>query len=107
VVVTAAALLARLRRGRRLASWLAPRAPQSCACGHDKDAHKHWRPGSDCGACGADLCDRFHPVDMPAVCRDAELIDAVLADDIDRALKIGPAELVGMLAALADTGRRA
>lgn len=32
-----------------------------CACGHGKDAHDHYRPGTDCGACGADTCDEFRP----------------------------------------------
>ena len=31
----------------------------SCQCGHDARAHAHWRPGSDCGACGAGGCASF------------------------------------------------
>jgi hypothetical protein len=27
-----------------------------CRCGHRRDAHKHYRPGSDCGLCA---CTRF------------------------------------------------
>jgi len=27
-----------------------------CLCGHERAAHEHWRPGSDCGACGAAAC---------------------------------------------------
>lgn len=23
-----------------------------CVCGHDEDAHEHYRAGNDCGACG-------------------------------------------------------
>jgi hypothetical protein len=30
-----------------------------CRCGHDAAAHEHFRPGSDCGTCGAARCDRF------------------------------------------------
>jgi hypothetical protein len=30
-----------------------------CRCGHDAQAHEHYRPGSDCGACGAAACARF------------------------------------------------
>jgi hypothetical protein len=30
-----------------------------CRCGHDAAAHEHFRPGSDCGACGAARCGRF------------------------------------------------
>lgn len=28
-----------------------------CACGHAKQAHEHYRRGSDCALCG---CRRFH-----------------------------------------------
>ena len=34
-------------------------APTSCRCGHAAAAHEHFRPGSDCGACGAARCGRF------------------------------------------------
>lgn len=23
-----------------------------CRCGHSRDAHEHYRPGTDCSACG-------------------------------------------------------
>jgi hypothetical protein len=36
-----------------------------CACGHGKDAHEHYRAGSDCGACGATLCEEYRPVGGP------------------------------------------
>jgi hypothetical protein len=29
---------------------------EPCVCGHARDAHQHYRPGSDCGACGARDC---------------------------------------------------
>jgi len=32
-----------------------------CRCGHEAEAHEHFRPGSDCGACGAQECRRFRP----------------------------------------------
>lgn len=32
------------------------RNPSQCRCGHVADAHEHYRPGSDCGACA---CRRF------------------------------------------------
>ncbi|HEV2376407.1 MAG TPA: hypothetical protein VGS19_30080 [Streptosporangiaceae bacterium] len=32
------------------------RRPVLCACGHDRDAHRHFRPGSDCGLC---TCSRW------------------------------------------------
>jgi len=28
-----------------------------CRCGHPKDAHEHYRSGTDCGGCS---CARFH-----------------------------------------------
>ena len=28
----------------------------TCACGHQQDAHEHYRPGSDCALCD---CPRF------------------------------------------------
>lgn len=56
----ATALLTAL--GRRRAPQPAPQRP--CACGHDADAHEHYRPGSDCGICGTgqlDGCPRYRP----------------------------------------------
>jgi hypothetical protein len=37
----------------------APQAPvvvEPCVCGHARDAHEHYRPGTDCGACGVRDC---------------------------------------------------
>lgn len=33
-----------------------------CTCGHARVAHDHYRPGHDCGACGAEGCDDFRPL---------------------------------------------
>lgn len=46
---------------------LRPRDPvvEPCACGHARAAHDHYRPGSDCGACGADDCTEFRPEGGP------------------------------------------
>jgi hypothetical protein len=30
-----------------------------CVCGHAREAHQHYRRGSDCGACGAQDCAEF------------------------------------------------
>jgi hypothetical protein len=30
-----------------------------CRCGHDAAVHEHFRPGTDCGACGVRRCPRF------------------------------------------------
>lgn len=47
----------------------APPAPETvvepCACGHPKAAHEHYRRGTDCGACGAAVCEEFRPVGGP------------------------------------------
>lgn len=32
-----------------------------CRCGHDEQAHEHYRPGSDCAACGRDRCRAYRP----------------------------------------------
>jgi hypothetical protein len=42
-----------------------PTVVKPCACGHAKDAHEHYRPGSDCGACGAAECEEYRPVGGP------------------------------------------
>jgi hypothetical protein len=39
-----------------------PTVVKPCACGHAKDAHEHYRPGTDCGVCGAASCEEFRPV---------------------------------------------
>ncbi|MBP2366334.1 hypothetical protein [Pseudonocardia parietis] len=36
-----------------------PAAVDICRCGHEKDAHEHYRPGTDCGVCGT-ACRAFH-----------------------------------------------
>ncbi|MCW0212471.1 MAG: hypothetical protein OJJ54_03860 [Pseudonocardia sp.] len=33
----------------------------TCACGHEPDAHEHYRPGSDCALCGLDACTSYRP----------------------------------------------
>lgn len=38
---------------------VAPAAVDLCRCGHEKDAHEHYRPGTDCGVCGV-TCRAFH-----------------------------------------------
>lgn len=35
-------------------------APAVCVCGCPEEAHEHYRPGSDCGACGSE-CRRYRP----------------------------------------------
>jgi hypothetical protein len=34
-----------------------------CRCGHGREAHLHYRPGTDCGACDARDCAGFRPID--------------------------------------------
>jgi len=33
-----------------------------CRCGHPRDAHEHYRAGSECAVCGAAVCARFRRV---------------------------------------------
>jgi hypothetical protein len=43
-----------------------PQAPAPaglCVCGHQAEAHEHYRPGDDCGACGAAVCGHYTPAD--------------------------------------------
>lgn len=42
-----------------------PVVVEPCACGHAREAHEHYRRGSDCGACGAQVCGRFRPEGGP------------------------------------------
>jgi hypothetical protein len=32
-----------------------------CVCGHGAQAHEHYRPGTDCGACGRRACGEYRP----------------------------------------------
>jgi hypothetical protein len=32
---------------------------EPCVCGHAREAHEHYRRGTDCGACGAQECGSF------------------------------------------------
>ena len=34
---------------------------EPCLCGHDRASHEHYRPGWDCGVCGAVACCDFRP----------------------------------------------
>jgi hypothetical protein len=47
-----------------------------CRCGHLADAHEHFRPGNDCGAC---RCRRFDGVSRRDVSPSAELATLLLA----------------------------
>lgn len=33
----------------------------TCVCGHEAAAHRHYRPGTDCGLCGCDRLLRARP----------------------------------------------
>ncbi|GAA4673222.1 hypothetical protein GCM10023215_00800 [Pseudonocardia yuanmonensis] len=41
----------------------APAPAGTCVCGHAAEAHEHYRPGDDCGACGAAVCGHYTPAD--------------------------------------------
>jgi hypothetical protein len=30
-----------------------------CECGHERDAHEHYRRGLECSLCGAEVCTEF------------------------------------------------
>lgn len=46
--------------GRSVAAPHLPRpAVRLCRCGHEEDAHEHFRDGNDCGACGPVRCRTF------------------------------------------------
>jgi hypothetical protein len=30
-----------------------------CTCGHGPETHEHYRPGTDCGVCGATACSAY------------------------------------------------
>jgi hypothetical protein len=34
-------------------------ASYDCDCGHEPDTHEHYRPGTDCGACGPQECPSY------------------------------------------------
>ena len=36
-----------------------PTVVEPCACGHAREAHEHYRPGTDCGVCGATACSSY------------------------------------------------
>jgi hypothetical protein len=42
-----------------------------CECGHPAEMHEHYRPGTDCGACGSQVCPRFRPAAEGASSGDA------------------------------------
>jgi hypothetical protein len=37
----------------------APPVVDPCVCRHAREAHEHWRRGSDCGVCGPRRCARY------------------------------------------------
>ena len=78
---------------------------RTCRCGHPRPVHEHFRPGSDCGACGPAVCPRYRP-DRRArdveTLRTDQIIEAVQAGDIEHALMLAPAATVALLVALRD-----
>jgi hypothetical protein len=40
-----------------------------CRCGHPRNAHEHYRGGTDCGPCGPAVCPRFHRIQWAAFMR--------------------------------------
>lgn len=45
----------------------APQSPSdSCACGHPREAHEHYRRGTECSICDIRDCSSFTAVSVPA-----------------------------------------
>jgi len=38
---------------------MAHQPDRRCVCGHPREAHEHYRAGSDCALCGRSGCGRF------------------------------------------------
>jgi hypothetical protein len=38
---------------------MAGRSVELCVCGHERDAHEHYRRGTDCAVCGNGDCPRY------------------------------------------------
>lgn len=38
-----------------------------CGCGHSRNAHEHYRAGSDCALCADRACMRFCPAAAPTM----------------------------------------
>lgn len=36
-----------------------------CQCGHDRDAHEHYRRGTECSLCDIRQCAQFQAVSVP------------------------------------------
>lgn len=43
----------------RRSLFFASAGPERCMCGHLREAHEHWRDGSDCGSCPEGECSRY------------------------------------------------
>lgn len=50
-----------------------------CRCGHASDAHEHFRPGNDCGACRCGSFDGVSRLDASPTPRLATALLAVFA----------------------------
>lgn len=43
-----------------------PRAEtDQCECGHAREAHEHYRRGTECAICDIRQCSQFRPVAVP------------------------------------------
>jgi hypothetical protein len=59
-----------------MAHTIDPSGAPLCVCGHAKDAHEHYRKGTDCAVCAAGECIAFAPGN-PAVPRPVSGDDAI------------------------------
>lgn len=89
--------------------WLYPRVPNPlCVCGHLRDAHEHYRRGTDCATCGPELCAKYRRASLrrrtpPTPPSSAPPAEPVERDDAYRA----PLTATGPLAIVTELRSRA
>lgn len=42
-----------------------PQSSDMCACGHEREAHEHYRRGTECAICDIRDCSSFTAVSVP------------------------------------------
>jgi hypothetical protein len=56
----------------------------ACQCGHSREAHEHYRKGSDCGICGRATCASFRVDLTSGVAADPQPSAPVFDDPLHR-----------------------
>lgn len=52
---------------RRSKQTLADVASDQCQCGHEREAHEHYRKGTECSLCDIRTCSEFRAVEVPVL----------------------------------------